>query len=124
MPTNRLTQKQIDFCDNVLAGVDATNAYISAGYSPGGATQSASRLLTTAKVCAYIADMRAKSAVDTVLTIVEMREARARVVRAEDSSNSDILMACRDDSKTMGWDKPEKVEKTGSLIDQIRGGKS
>ena len=51
--------KHEHFAQLVSNGESATRAYVLAGYSEGGAKQSAARLLTNADVCARIADLRA-----------------------------------------------------------------
>lgn len=51
----KLTAKQQRFCDEYLIDLNATQAAIRAGYSPGTAEQAASRLLTIVKVSDEIA---------------------------------------------------------------------
>jgi len=51
--------KQEHFAQLVSNGENPTRAYILAGYSEGGAAQSANRLLRNADVCSRIAELRA-----------------------------------------------------------------
>lgn len=51
----KLAAKQQRFCDEYLIDLNATQAAIRAGYSPGTAEQAASRLLTIVKVSDEIA---------------------------------------------------------------------
>ena len=50
----KLTQKQTKFCDEYLIDLNATQAYIRAGYKVANAEYSASRLLSNDKVSLYI----------------------------------------------------------------------
>jgi phage terminase small subunit len=51
-------QRHEHFAQLVAGGKDATAAYVAAGYSQGGAAQSAIRLLKVANVCSRIAELR------------------------------------------------------------------
>ena len=51
---NKLTEKQKVFCREYLVDLNATQAYIRAGYSENGASESSCRLLSNVKVQEYI----------------------------------------------------------------------
>lgn len=57
-----LNDRQRRFAELLVEGRSATSAYIDAGYAEQGAEASASRLLSNAKVAAYVAILRAASA--------------------------------------------------------------
>ena len=70
--TRELTSKQQRFADLVLTGMPASRAYREAGYTAttdGAAEASASRLLGSAKVAAYLAARRARAATKAELTL-------------------------------------------------------
>ena len=53
---NKLTEKQKVFCREYLVDLNATQAYIRAGYSENGASESSCRLLSNVKVQEFIKD--------------------------------------------------------------------
>lgn len=121
-PVRKLSQQQIDFCLNIVQGLNQTDSFIKAGYSPKGARANASILIAKQNIQRELCRLRAKSEQSAVLSLQKVRECRAGIVNKEGASDQDKLTACRDDSKTMGWDKPQIIEVKGSLIDQIRQG--
>lgn len=83
-----LTPKQERFVAEYLAnGLNATSAYIAAGYSEKGATAGASNLLSNAKVQAKVAEKLAKVANKLELT-AEMVLAEIRKVAMFDPRNA------------------------------------
>lgn len=74
--------KHEQFAQSVAKGMSATEAYISAGYSPAGAAASASRLLTNANVAARIKEL--KTAMAESVVKVEIRKRSARVQALQD----------------------------------------
>ncbi len=62
MPDRGLNPKQTRFVAEYLIDLNATQAYIRAGYSPGGASQAAEKLLRNAEVQAAVAKGQAKVA--------------------------------------------------------------
>lgn len=121
-PPRKLTQRQIDFCLYIVQGLTQTESYIRAGYNPNGARQNAHRLIAKDYINRELQRIRAKTESSAVLSLQDVRTIRAEIANSKDSSNQDRLTSCRDDSRTMGWDKPQVVEVKGSLIDQIRNG--
>ena len=66
---SKLSDKQKRFCDEYLIDLNATQAYIRAGYKPKGAKENASRLITNDNVQAYIAEKQAELSDKTSITI-------------------------------------------------------
>ena len=62
MPTKELSIKQKRFCREYIKDFNATQAYIRAGYSKNGATQSAFKLLMNADIQAYLSVLMKKQA--------------------------------------------------------------
>ena len=76
------------FADLILGGMSPTDAYKKArvkgkkkGAKPASVHTMASRLLKNVEVSAYIAAVRQESAKGSVLTLTEIREFHARIVR-------------------------------------------
>jgi Terminase small subunit len=70
--------KYEQFAQNVAKGVSATQAYISAGYSPAGAAASATRLLKNAKVCSRIRELQETLAAGVIALEICSRNARVQ----------------------------------------------
>src|SRR5450756_2045330 len=73
--------KHEQFALLVAKGVSATKAYVSAGYSPKGAQQSATRLLQNAAVCARIKELRTAVAERVVSAEIRRRNWRVQVLQ-------------------------------------------
>ncbi len=63
-----LTEKQKRFCEEYLVDLNATKAYIRAGYSEKGARVSASQLLANPNVSEYVYQLREKQKAKTGVT--------------------------------------------------------
>lgn len=66
-----LNDRQRRFCELLVQGSSATQAYTGAGFSENGAAQSAERLLRNAEVRAYVAELRSKATAEVTLTLAE-----------------------------------------------------
>ncbi len=64
-----MNERQKRFVQEYMIDLNATQAYMRAGYSPGGAAQSAKKLLTNAKIQAEIAKGQAKVANRLEITV-------------------------------------------------------
>src|ERR1035437_1188057 len=73
--------KHEQFALFVVKGVSATKAYVSAGYSPKGAQQSATRLLQNAAVCARIKELKTAVAERVVSAEIRHRNWRVQVLQ-------------------------------------------
>src|ERR1035437_7239639 len=73
--------KHEQFALFVVKGVSATKAYVSAGYSPKGAQQSATRLLQNAAVCARIKELKTAVAERVVRAEIRHRNWRVQVLQ-------------------------------------------
>ena len=67
-----LTAKQTSFIDEFMKGRNGTQAAIRAGYAPGSAKVTASRLLTKANVAAEIRRLEAKHAAAAGIEVVDI----------------------------------------------------
>lgn len=76
---SRLTEKQKRFADEYLIDLNATQAAIRAGYSPKSAEQQGSRLLSNAKVRAYIDERMAELSRRTGVTQERIIRELARI---------------------------------------------
>ena len=75
-----LTQKQEDFCLNIVSGMSATDASLQAGYADPNHT---SLMLKTVKISERITELR-KPAVDSTKMLVQEREERLSDIARED----------------------------------------
>lgn len=116
-----LTPKQKAFADEYIKnGGNATQAYISAGYSEKGADRSASKLLRNTEVLDYIA--KKQSAIEKekgydIMSLAEIQEMRTKIARGEATDGlgftadfADRLKAANDLEKALTI-KAEQEEK-------------
>src|ERR1035437_1572739 len=73
--------KHEQFALLVAKGVSATKAYVSAGYSPKGAQQSAARLQQNAAICARIKELQTAVAERVVSAEIRSRNWRVQVLQ-------------------------------------------
>ena len=82
-----LTQKQKAFADEYIKnGGNATQAYISAGYSENGANRSAQKLLSKAVITEYIAEKMEqieKEQHRDIMSLAEIQERRSKIAKGE-----------------------------------------
>ena len=64
-----LNDRQRRFCEEIVQGKSATQAYIAAGFSAKGAAQGAERLLRNVDVSAKVDEMRTQSAERAGITV-------------------------------------------------------
>lgn len=75
----RLTDKQKRFCEEYLVDLNATQAYVRAGYSTSDAHANACRMLSNAVIQAYIAKLRAQQSDRTAITADRVLEELAAI---------------------------------------------
>ena len=82
-----LTPKQKRFCEEYLIDLNATQAYMRAGYSGTGstATTNANRLLTNADIQAYIEKLQGKRQKRTEITADRVIQELAHIARRQDN---------------------------------------
>jgi Terminase small subunit len=73
--------KQDQFAQLVVKGVSATKAYISAGYSPKGASTSAARMLAIAPVCSRVRELQEAISASTIALEISTRNARVTALQ-------------------------------------------
>jgi hypothetical protein len=73
--------KHEQFAQLVAKGVSASKAYVSVGYSQGGAAQGAARLLRNAKVCSHVAEIRSALAEGIIQREITNRNARVGLLQ-------------------------------------------
>ncbi len=83
-----MTPRQERFIAEYVKDLNATQAYIRAGYSPGGAAQAAEKLLRNAEICAAIA--KKQKAIGERLEITagkvlqDLEDTRCKAIASED----------------------------------------
>lgn len=106
-PNGKLNTRQKLFIDEYLVDLNATNAYIRAGYSPNGASVSASHLLANPKIRANVDKAMAERSKRTGITQerVVLELARVALASPPDFINMDTATlkpdASRDDCATI-----------------------
>jgi hypothetical protein len=75
--------KHEQFALLVVKGVSATKAYVSAGYSPKGAQQSAARLLSNAEVSSRVRELEETVSAATIALEIRKRSARVKVLQEQ-----------------------------------------
>ena len=90
------------FAQGVAKGLSATRAYISAGYSPNGASQAAGKLLRIAEVCSRVQEL--KSVISAATIQLSITDKNARVKALEDRRQR--LMAAIDTRAAMHAENP------------------
>lgn len=117
----KLTPKQKAFADEYIKnGGNATQAYISAGYSEKGANRSANKLLTNTDVKEYIAEKQVKIEKEKgydIMSLAEIQARRTKIARGEETDSlgftpdfSDQIKAMNDLEKALTI-KAEQEEK-------------
>ncbi len=129
-----LTAKQQRFADEYLIDLNATQAAIRAGYSPNAATEQGSRLLTNAKVRAYINQRMAEHSARTGVNQERILRELARIafldptqlvnmdtveLNAETSADDRAAIASVK-VKTIPFEEGEGVEREIRFADKIK----
>lgn len=129
----KLTEKQKRFADEYLIDLNATQAAIRAGYSPKSAEQQGSRLLTNAKVRAYIDERMAEHSARTGVNQERIIRELARIAFLDptqlvDMDSAELLDAASADDraaiasvkvKTMSGET-EMIEREVRFADKIK----
>ena len=107
------------FCEGVVAGKTAGQAYIDAGYDSQGkaAITNASRLLTNDNIKQRISNMMDKTESNTIKTVKERKEMLSRIMdNNEDSDGNTAIRASAELSKMDGAYEPERQEVDLNII--------
>src|SRR5690606_39059672 len=130
----KLTPKQQRFADEYLIDLNATQAAIRAGYSPKSAEQQGSRLLSNAKVRAYIDERMAELSRRTGVTQERIIRELARIAfldptklvnmdtveLLDDATEDDRAAIAAVKVKTISGEETEMVEREIRFADKIK----
>ncbi len=100
-----LTDRQTRFVDEYLIDLNGTQAALRAGYSPSGARQEGSRLLTNADIKALVARKQAQTAQRLEITREDViRGLVSAITLAKEQSNPmAMIRACREIGLMLGY---------------------
>jgi phage terminase small subunit len=73
--------KQAQFAQLLVKGVSATKAYVSAGYSPKGASGSAARMQGFASVCSRIRELQEAISSEVISLEISARNSRVKALQ-------------------------------------------
>ncbi len=130
--TKGLKPQQWLFVQALVEGMNQTQAYIHV-YKPesvNGAGASASQLLKNPKIQAVYEQEMALLNHESRFTMEAVEKIRHEIATDPDARNSDRLTACRDHTKTMGWDRdnrqagPQKGDTINMLFVQADPGQA
>ena len=113
-----LSDRQERFCQNLVSGMSATEAYVRAGYKTSKAAEvSASKLLRIPKISARIAALRAETAQEAALSRAQVLAnfERIHVKAMADGSYAAAVAAMDKYAKMLGYYAPDQVQLSGSL---------
>jgi hypothetical protein len=103
------------FAQGLLQGLSATRAYVLAGFSEKGASQSAARLLRNAEICSRVMELRAEVSAATIQLEITDRNARVKALQ-------DTLDRCRRLIEARAADMPDVPGgSTGLLVRDYKG---
>jgi phage terminase small subunit len=114
--------KHEQFALLLVKGVSATKAYVSAGYSPKGAQQSAARLLSNAEVCSRVRELQEAVSAATIALEIRKRSARVKVLQEQLDGMLAVQQARRAlyaDDKHGGGTGQLAKDYRGKLADQV-----
>jgi hypothetical protein len=112
--------KHEQFAQLVAKGLNATKAYVSAGYSDKGAKQSASRMLTDADLCSRIRELQETLATGTIALEISSRNARVQALQDRWSMLRADLASLKAERAAAMADVPGG--KTGLIVRQYQCG--
>ena len=108
-----LSEQQERFCQLIVQGKNQTDAYMEAGYKckgPDVAKVNASRLLTNANIVARVAELRAVSVDDTIVTLEWLKEQAKGILK--EAREAKQFAAATGALKELGILSGERVEKS------------
>jgi len=110
-PQRPLNQAQWAFMMAIFAGDNNTDAYQRAYPSCTrlSAESSGATLLGDPRVQEGLRELREKKAQTSIVAKEEVSEARTKIIRNPDATDSDTLTACRDEEKMQGWTAPRQA---------------
>ena len=126
MRAQDLNARQLKFANRILDGnCTGKQAAIDAGYAPASAEVTSSKLLSNAKVAAYIAKHRENAEERAAISRERAAECMQEILEGKhkDEGKADAtgrIGAYNALAKTYGWNEPEKIDLSGTLLDRIR----
>lgn len=105
----KLTPKQKRFCEEYIKDLNATQAYIRAGYSARSADSLSSRMMGNDRISLYIAELQEKITNANILDATQIQELLSD--RIKKGLNQDGLKAVDILNKMQGNYSLDKVEK-------------
>jgi hypothetical protein len=126
----KITAKQVAFAEGILAGNTGSESYRRA-YNTKGSNRAVARkavaLMAHSGVAGYISEMRAKLEKPSILDKQKSLELLTDIATSKKGTTTrDRIAAVKQISRMQGFDAPTQIEAKiqGSLLDQIRRGKS
>jgi phage terminase small subunit len=126
----KITAKQIAFAEGILAGNTGSESYRRA-YNTKASSRlvsvKAARLLANPTVAQWLSEMRAKLEKPSILDKQKSLELLTDIATSKKGTTTrDRISAVKQISRMQGFDAPTQIEAKiqGSLLDQIRRGKS
>ena len=114
MSKNKLTQKEIMFCENYITCGNATESAIKAGYKEQTARVTASKILTKANIQEYVKELQEKAKTSRIMTAIERREFLTELIKNRNEKVADRLKAL-DILNKMDGAYTNKVEVMGEI---------
>lgn len=121
----KMNQRQILFCDALLAGASQAEAYRRAGYKSKQPQRDAAELVVTPTVSDYLAKKRAEMDAKSTFTRERALAVLEQVANSGDTSSSRVA-AVAQAAKMQGWNAPDKQEldvtgNLASVLAKVRG---
>lgn len=113
-----LTPQEAQFCQYIADGRTVVESYMAA-FKEYDKELARSRAQVTMRLKAVELEMnrlRSELEVDGTLSRIEARKLRAKIARDPKADRFARLAAIKDDSKMMGWDEPERVERVVRVV--------
>lgn len=109
-----LTDRQERFCLEYLVDLNATQAYIRAGYSPKGANALAARMIAKDSIREKLEKLKAEKESALIATSTEVLQTLTRVLRREEMEQEVVVLSSRvpgiDDSGKTKYATTQRAE--------------
>lgn len=113
---NKLSPKQERFCQEYHKTGNATQSYISVGYSEGGAKESASRLLTNANIKKRLEELKKEAQEEFKVDRKFLFDGYMELINKHKDLTPAVAKGSYDSiAKMFGLNEADKVELTGKI---------